>query len=84
MSTDKYKAANEAREAALCEPCRGIQRNWRKAPGHAELIPRQNWKEERDGRSVTITRYQCDRCASVWDYENDKGNQHVGWSLPRS
>ena len=81
--TDKYKAAAEAREAALCEPCRGIQRNWRRAPGHAELVQSQNWKEERDGKPVTITRYICDRCGSTWDYENNKANQQAGWSLPR-
>lgn len=80
--TDKYKAAAEAREAALCEPCRGIQRNWRRAPGHAELVQTQNWKEERGGKPVTITRWRCDRCASTWDYENDKNNQQAGWSLP--
>ena len=36
-----------------------------------------------DGRSVTVTRYRCDRCGSIWDYENDKANQQAGWSLPR-
>ena len=29
----------------LCEPCKGIQRNWRKAPGHAELVQRGNRKD---------------------------------------
>ncbi len=81
--TDNYKAAAEAREAALCEPCRGIQRNWRRAPGHAELVQGDNRKEERKGRFVTVTRYRCDRCGSIWDYENDKANQQAGWSLPR-
>lgn len=81
--TDNYKAAAEAREAALCEPCRGIQRNWRRAPGHAELVQGDNRKEERNGRDVTVTRYRCDRCGSLWDYENNKANQQAGWSLPR-
>ena len=31
----------------LCESCKGIQRNWRKAPGHAELVQRGNRKEDR-------------------------------------
>ena len=74
---------NELKPMALCEPCQGIQRNWRKAPGHAELVQSSNRKEERDGRSVTVTRYQCARCASIWDYENNKANQQAGWSLPR-
>ncbi|HCX80288.1 MAG: hypothetical protein A3E00_10980 [Curvibacter sp. RIFCSPHIGHO2_12_FULL_63_18] len=81
--TDRYKAEAEAREAALCEPCRGIQRNWRRAPGHAELVQGENRKEERGGQVVTVTRYRCDRCGSIWDYENNKNNQKAGWSLPR-
>ncbi|MDZ7921018.1 hypothetical protein [Rhodoferax sp.] len=81
--TDRYKAEAEAREAALCEPCRGIQRNWRRAPGHAELVQGENREEERAGRFVTVTRYRCDRCGSIWDYENNPANQKAGWSLPR-
>ncbi|KQR62089.1 hypothetical protein [Acidovorax sp. Leaf160] len=72
----------ELKKMELCEPCAGIQRNWRKAPGHAELVQRGNRKEEReDGRTVTITRYLCDRCGTAWEYENDKADQHVGWSV---
>ncbi|GAA6118942.1 hypothetical protein [Acidovorax sp. FG27] len=72
----------ELKKMELCEPCAGIQRNWRKAPGHAELVQRGNRKEEReDGRVVTITRYRCDRCGTAWEYENDKADQHVGWSV---
>ncbi len=81
--TDNYKAAELAREAALCEACRGIQRNWRRAPGHPELVQGENRKEERGNALVTVTRYQCARCASIWDYENNKSNQKAGWSLPR-
>lgn len=81
--TDNYKIAAEAREAALCEACRGIQRNWRRAPGHPELVQGDNRKEERNGQSVTVTRYSCARCGSIWDYENNKSNLHAGWSLPR-
>lgn len=67
-----------------CEPCAGIQQNWRRAPGHAELVQGSNRKEERNGRQVTVTRYQCDRCGQVWDYENDRTNLHAGWSMVRS
>ena len=79
--TDNYKAAALAREASLCEPCQGIQRNWRRAPGHPELVQGDNRKEARGERSVTVTRYHCDRCGAPWDYENDKANLHAGWSL---
>ncbi|WP_311223217.1 MULTISPECIES: hypothetical protein [unclassified Acidovorax] len=73
---------NELKKMELCEPCAGIQRNWRRAPGHAELVQRGNRKEEReDGRVVTVTRYRCDRCGTAWEYENDKADQRVGWSV---
>ena len=65
----------------MCESCAGIQRNWRRAPGHAELVQEANRKELRAGGSVTITRYSCDRCATVWEYENNKTDQHAGWSV---
>ena len=72
---------NELKPMALCEPCQGIQRNWRKAPGHAELVQRGNRKEDREQGPVTITRYVCDRCGTAWEYENDKDNQKAGWSV---
>ena len=68
-------------EPVLCEPCAGIQRNWRKAPGHAELVQGTNRQERRKQGLVTITSYRCDRCGTAWDYENDKNNQQAGWSL---
>ena len=34
----------ELQPMSLCEPCQGIQRNWRKAPGHPELVQRGNRK----------------------------------------
>ena len=77
-------AAPEPSNAALCTPCAGVQRNWRRAPGHAELVQGSNRRELRAERSVTVTRYRCDRCGAVWDYENDKANLHAGWSLLRN
>ncbi|RYX91923.1 MAG: hypothetical protein EOO28_24270 [Comamonadaceae bacterium] len=65
----------------LCEPCAGIQRDWRKAPGHAELVQGTNRQERRKSGLVTVTSYRCDRCGTAWDYENDKANQKAGWSL---
>ncbi|GKT23168.1 hypothetical protein [Acidovorax sp. SUPP3334] len=72
---------SELKKMELCESCAGIQRNWRRAPGHAELVQRGNRKEERDHGTVTITRYQCDRCGTAWEYENDKTDQRAGWSV---
>ena len=69
------------RAAPLCDACAGIQRNWRRAKGHAELHQGLNRKEPRRHGQVTITEYQCDRCGTHWDYENDKNNLHAGWSV---
>ncbi|WP_076999577.1 hypothetical protein [Variovorax sp. KK3] len=82
------KALNQPDEAtlALCHSCTAIQRHWRRAPGHAELVQGASRKAERsDGESgshtVTITGYRCDACGARWEYENDKANQRAGWSL---
>jgi hypothetical protein len=71
----------ELKKMPLCESCLGIQRNWRRAPGHAELLQRGNRQEPRNRNLVTITSYLCDRCGTAWEYENDRQNQHAGWSV---
>ena len=72
----------ELKKMELCDACAGIQRNWRRAPGHPELVQRGNRKESRGGgNEVTVTRYECDRCGTAWEYENDKKNLHAGWSV---
>ena len=81
MLTKDIVRQNDLKPMVLCEPCQGIQRNWRKAPGHAELVQRGNRKEDREQGPVTITRYVCDRCGTAWEYENDKDNQKAGWSV---
>ena len=30
---------------------------------------------------VTITKYRCERCGTIWEYENNKVNRHAGWSV---
>ncbi|WP_198971208.1 hypothetical protein [Xylophilus sp. ASV27] len=80
MSKDLARQ-NELKKMELCASCAGIQRNWRRAPGHAELVQGGNRKEEREHGLVTITRYRCDRCGTAWEYENDKANLHAGWSV---
>lgn len=72
---------SELKKMALCDGCAGIQRNWRRAPGHAELVQGANRKEEHGHGLVTITSYRCDRCGTAWEYENDKTNLHAGWSV---
>lgn len=72
---------NELKKMALCDACAGIQRHWRRAPGHAELVQRGNRKELRGSTEVTVTQYRCDHCGTAWEYENDKANQRAGWSV---
>ncbi len=79
--TDELPPPSELKTAALCDSCAGVQRNWRRAPGHAELVQGVNRKVERSHGQVTITKYRCDRCGTRWEYENNKANQHAGWSL---
>jgi len=79
--TQDLNHQNESKEPALCAPCATIQRNWRGAPGHAELVQGSNRKEPRSHGQVTITSYRCEHCGTVWQYENDKVNLHAGWSV---
>ena len=72
---------NELKKMELCDSCAGIQRNWRRAPGHAELLQGGNRQEKRKHGLVTVTSYSCDRCGTAWEYENNKADQHVGWSV---
>jgi len=85
MSNESQRRA-ELKKLVLCTSCAGIQRNWRKAPGHAELVQGASRKAERNDQGggshmVTLTSYRCDACGARWEYENDKTNQQAGWSL---
>jgi hypothetical protein len=79
--SNEFTSRSELKKMTLCEPCSGIQRNWRRAPGHAELVQGANRKEQRDAAQVTVTSYRCDRCGTAWEYENNKLDQRAGWSV---
>jgi len=79
--TQDTSPQTDVKTKALCESCAGVQQNWRRAPGHPELVQGVNRKEPRAHGTVTVTRYVCDRCSTVWDYENNKVNLHAGWSV---
>jgi hypothetical protein len=79
--TEDLNRKNELKKMALCESCAGIQRNWRRAPGHAELLQGSNRQEKRPQGMVTVTQYRCDRCGTAWEYENNKRDQKAGWSV---
>jgi hypothetical protein len=79
--TQDLNRKNELKKMELCDSCAGIQRNWRKAPGHPELVQGDNHQEKRGANLVAITRYRCDRCGTAWEYENNKASQKAGWSV---
>ncbi len=79
--TQDQNPSTDATAPALCDSCAAIQRNWRRAPGHPELMQGKNRTEAHTHGSVTITRYRCERCGTLWDYENNKVNRHAGWSV---
>ncbi|MFN5941052.1 MAG: hypothetical protein ACK44C_11945 [Polaromonas sp.] len=80
---------DELKKMPLCEACQGIQRNWRRAPGHAELEQRSHRQEDiradrysqHEPGLVTITSFSCARCGTAWEYENNKTDQRAGWSV---
>lgn len=79
--TEDLNRQNELKKMELCDACAGIQRNWRRAPGHVELVQGGNRQEKRGRGLVTVTSYRCERCGTAWEYENNKADQHVGWSV---
>ena len=79
--TEDTRPPHKPAKAALCESCAGVQQNWRKAPGHPELVQGGSRQETRRGHLATVTRYSCARCGTHWDYENDKSNLKAGWSV---
>ena len=56
--TEDPKPQNEQNKMTLCESCAGIQRNWRRAPGHAELLQGGNRHETRRHGLITIRQVQ--------------------------
>lgn len=72
---------NGAKKSGLCDSCAGIQRNWRRAPGHPELMQGTHRTEAHKHGQVTITQYRCERCGTVWEYENNKVKRNAGWSV---
>ena len=81
MNQDQTSPAEASKAPQLCEPCAGIQQNWRKAKGHPELMQGTNRSVAHKHGSVTHTRYRCERCGTIWEYENNKVNRHAGWSV---
>ncbi len=89
--TQDQAPSHHARALALCDACAGIQRNWRRALGHPELMQGSTRSDAHKrvvqslpnlhAGSVTITRYRCERCGTLRDYENNKVKRNAGWSV---
>ena len=79
--TEDNPRQTELKKMDLCESCAGVQRNWRRAPGHPELVQGNNRQEKRPHGLVAVTQYRCARCGTRWEYENNKADQHVGWAV---
>ena len=58
----------ELKKIEMCDALAGIQRNWRKTPGHVELAQGTNYTRERETGKVTVTRYVCERWGTNWEY----------------
>jgi hypothetical protein len=65
----------------MCEACVGVQQHWRRAKGHPELMQGTHRAVVHKHGTVTITKYRCERCGTIWEYENNKVNRHAGWSV---
>lgn len=74
---------SETQKTEMCESCAGIQQNWRRARGHPELMQGTHRTVAHKHGLVTITKYRCERCGTVWEYENNKVNRQAGWSVLR-
>jgi len=79
--TQDANPPNESQPTEMCDACAGIQQNWRGTRGHPELMQGTHRTEAHKHGSVTITKYRCERCGTVWEYENNKVNRQAGWSV---
>ena len=46
-----------------------------------ELMQGTHRTEAHKHGQVTITKYRCERCGTIWEYENNKVNRNAGWSV---
>jgi hypothetical protein len=66
-----------------CAMCEAIVKNHRGAPGHEKLV--QIGEPEKvkivGQANVYVTKYRCADCNTEWRHENDKNDDHAGWSM---
>ena len=81
MTDAQTPPPEEAHKTEMCDACAGVQQNWRRARGHPELMQGTHRGVVHKHGTVTITKYRCERCGTVWEYENNKVNRQAGWSV---
>ena len=73
--TDDLNRKTELKKMELCDSCAGIQRNWRKAPGHPELV--QGANRQASGAPTSGTRRH-----SGQDDDGSRGRASSGTPAP--
>lgn len=70
----------------MCPACSAIAQHQRNAKGHAHL--HQEGKTRKSVSAIgqariKITHFRCKVCGTKWQYEDDKNDDHAGWSVGR-
>jgi len=71
----------------MCSDCQSIETHKRSASGHLNLR-HQGYDKAKSYKplgqaGVAIEIFKCESCGTLWEYEDDKNDQHVGWRLRR-
>ena len=66
----------------LCDLCSAIETNKRNASGHNCLVKTEGLLRQKmvGQASSSITKYKCSKCNHSWQYEDDKNDNHAGWT----
>jgi hypothetical protein len=65
---------------AMCAACSAIVIDKRKAPGHPALEKIDYQKKRIIGQAnIHLATYKCKVCQQLWQYEDDKNDDHAGW-----
>jgi hypothetical protein len=64
-----------------CDACKKIETSKRGASGHPSLVEIRKSKANVVGQNIWLIDYACSDCGAKWRYEDDKNDQHAGWSM---
>jgi hypothetical protein len=63
-----------------CEACKKIVTSKRGEQGHQFLIETNRKKSSVIGQNIWFIDYECSACGTKWRYEDDKNDNHAGWT----